>query len=105
MYKITLYDQNCNPICDSTTFWFVENLEDFERNWLKAQKKIDAKTVERYYRSKFGEIVTDYYSDDPELNIVQQVDAEVLEEKEFSYKDKAVVLANVYDCEKLGRLG
>ena len=30
MYKITLYDQNCSPICDRPTFWFVENLEEFE---------------------------------------------------------------------------
>ena len=99
MYKITLYDQNCNPICDRTTFWFVDNLEDFESNWLKAQKKIDVKTVERYYRSKLGEIVTDYYTDDPELNIVQKVDTEVIENKEFTYHDKIIVLHNAYQCE------
>lgn len=99
MYKITLYDQNCNPICDRTTFWFVDNLEDFESNWLKAQKKIDVKTVERYYRSKLGEIVTDYYTDDPELNIVQKVDTEVIGNKEFTYHDKIIVLRNVYQCE------
>lgn len=30
-------------------------------------------TIERYYRSKFGEMVTDYHSDGPELNIEHEI--------------------------------
>ncbi len=99
MYKITLYDNNCSPICDGTTFWFVEDLEQFERKWLPLQCRRSVKTIERYYRSKFGEIVTDYYSDDEELNIVQSVPCEILQEKVFEYTDKEVVIENAYGFE------
>ena len=69
MYKITLYDENCSPICDGTTSFFVDEIDDFERKWfLQANES----QVERYKRSKAGEIVTDYYSDSPELNIFQE---------------------------------
>ena len=98
MYKITLYDNNSCPICDGTTFWFVEDLEQFEKNWLPLQSKYNVSTIERYYRSKFGEVVTDYYSDDEELNIVQSVDSEILQEAVFEYTDKEVVLENAYCC-------
>ena len=96
MYKITLYDMNCSPICDGTAFWFVEDLEKFEQNWLPLQGKRDVSRVERYYKSKFGEIVTDYYSDSEELNIVQKINAEVIEEKDYEYKNKEVELINAY---------
>lgn len=96
MYKITLYDNNCSPICDGTAFWFVEDLEKFEEKWLPLQARYGVSTIERYYRSKLGEIVIDYYSDDPELNIVQSVDCEILQEREFEYTDKEVELINVY---------
>ena len=99
MFKITLSDSNCSPLCSGTTFWFVEDLEQFEKKWLPLQCKYGVKRIERYYRSKFGEIITDYYSDDPELNIVQQVDCEILQEKEFDYTDKEVVVKNAYDWE------
>lgn len=98
MFKITLYDQNCSSICDGTAFWFVEDLEEFEKKWLPLQARIDVSTIERYYKSKFGEIITDYYSDDSSLNIVQSVDCEILEEKEINYTDKEVELFNTYGC-------
>lgn len=96
MYKITLYDKNCSPICDGTTFWFVEDLKEFEKNWLPLQCKYGVDTIERYYKSKFGEIVTDYYSDDVDLNIVQTVDSEIIQEKVLKYTNKEVELENVY---------
>lgn len=99
MFKITLYDNNCNPICDGTTFWFVEDLEQFEENWLPLQCKQNVSTIERYYKSKSGEVVTDYYSDSEELNIVQQVNCKVLQEKIFEYTNKEVILKNTYDFE------
>ena len=81
MYKITLYDQNCCPIFDGTTFWFVEDLEEFEKKWIPLQSKGSVKVVERYYKSKFGEVVTDYHSNDESLNIVQEVNSELLQER------------------------
>lgn len=98
MYKIVLYDQCCSPICDGTTFWFVEDLEEFEKHWVPLAIKMNTSQVDRYYRSKFGEIITDYYSDDEDLNIVQKVDSEVLEEKVFEYLDREVELINTYGC-------
>ena len=99
MYKITLYDQNCCPISDCTTFWFVDNLEEFEKKWLPLQAPHGVETINRYYRSKFGEIVTDYYSDDANLNIVQNIETEIIEEKIFEYIDKEVELINAYGCD------
>lgn len=96
MYKITLYDQNCNPICDGTIFWFVEDLGEFEEKWLPLQCRKNTDTIERYYRSKFGEIVTDYYCIDGSLNIVQKVDCEIIQERIFEYTDREVELINTY---------
>ena len=96
MYKITLYDLNCSPICDGTTFWFVEDLKEFEKKWLPLQCRNDIGTIERYYKSKFGEIVTDYHSKDESLNIVQSVECEILQEKVFEYIDREVELINTY---------
>lgn len=99
MYKITLYDNNCNPICDGTTFWFVENLEEFEKKWIPLQCKYDIGTIERYYKSKNGEIITDYHSDNAELNIIQSIDCEILQEKIFEYTNKEIVIENLYGYE------
>ena len=99
MYKITLYNLNCSPICDGTIFWFVEDLEQFEKKWLPLQAAHGVSTIERYYRSKLGEMVTDYYSDDPKLNIVQKVDSEIISEKAYIYTDKEINLVNAYGCD------
>ena len=97
MYKITLYDRNCSPICDGTTCFFTEDLEEFERNW---RPHAYEEQLKRYERSKDGELVTDYYSDAPELNIVQEdKEAEILFDKEVVFKDKLFTLLNVYGCE------
>ena len=63
------------------------------------QCKYNVKTIERYYKSKFGEVVTDYYSDNKELNIVQSVNCEILQEKIFEYTNKEVTIENVYHWE------
>lgn len=61
-----------------------------ESNQLEAQKQ-------RYFRSKAGEIVTDYYSDAPELNIFQYAEYGTIEKrKTFHYKDKTFELHNGY---------
>ena len=99
MYKITLYDHNCSPICDGTASFFVDKLEDFEKYWLE-HECVDEETKNRFLRSKNGEIVTDYYTDDPKYNIVQIDDnATILFEKEYAYDNKVFTLYNVYHCE------
>ena len=99
MYKITLYDYNCSPLCDGTTSFFIDSLEDFEKHWM-AHACVDDDTKDRYVRSKSGENVTDYCTDDPKYNIVQKDDsAVVLFEREYSYSDKTFALFNAYGCE------
>ena len=94
MYKITLYDYCCNPICDGTESYFVDNLDDFENNWKPLVRSEDR--IERYEKSKNGEIVTDYYSDDEELNIVQKDNnSKVIEEKEFEKSNFDIELYNI----------
>jgi hypothetical protein len=78
--------------------FFVDNLEEFEKDWLPLQSKKDIDTINRYYKSKSGEIVTDYYSDSPELNIVQTVDFIVLDSLDYEYNNIDIELENVYDC-------
>ena len=97
MYKITLYDYCCNPICDGTESYFVDNLDDFEKNW-KPLVNSESR-IERYEKSKNGEIVTDYHSDDEELNIVQSdINSKVIEEKEFEKSNFDIELHNAYGC-------
>ena len=101
MFKITLLDFNCSPISDGTVSFFVEKLENFEEKWL-VQEEIeeDEERVERYFRSKAGEMVTDYYSNNPELNIVQEdAQAQVLWEKEYLLEDRTYAVVNAYWCE------
>ena len=98
MYKITLYDANCCPICDGVTTFFVDKLEDFEEHWLK-QDRVDEDQKGRYFCSKNGEMVTDYYTDNPEYNVVQEdKNAEIVFEKEYEYYSHWFKLYNAYGC-------
>lgn len=102
MYKITLYDFCCSPICDGVASFYTDSLEDFESKWLPKMKDSEPETVERYFRSKGGEIVTDYYSDYPDINIVQEdSSAEVLEEQSFEEKELDITLYNIYGCSRV----
>lgn len=95
MYKITLYDYNCNPIYDGVACLFVNELEEFEPLWLARER--DEERKKRYLRSKEGELVTDYYSDNSELNIVQfDENVEILGETKYKFKEKTYTLFNTY---------
>ena len=94
MYKITLYDQNCCPISDGVVSFFTEDIEDFQKRWLET----DNDTKDRFLRSKNGEIVTDYYSDAPELDIVQQDIGAVYGEKEVILENVTFEAFNAYNC-------
>lgn len=97
MYQIQLYDYNCSPIIDGVIRFFVDDLESFEKNWIPHIKnKRDEDRVTRYMKSKEGEIVTDYYSDDPRLNIVQKKHVEIISEKSYTETDVTKSVNNAY---------
>lgn len=98
-YKLTFYDACCSPLCDGVCHFYVANLDEFEEKWLPIQLEHGVATINRYYRSKFGEVISDYYSDTEALNIVQKVPLEVIEVKDFNYKNKKVTLENLYNYE------
>ena len=97
MYKITLYDCNC-PICTSRVAeFYADNINKFQKEWFKLEDDKDRK--ERFLKSLNGEIVTDYYSDSPDLNIVQEdKDAKVLRTEKLSFKNQKFTLMNDYWC-------
>lgn len=95
LYKITLSDCNLPSFISGTYWCFVENLEDFEKNWLPLAAG-DPIQVERYYKSKFGEVITDTFSDAKALNIVQSAKYKIIAEKKTKYKNKQITLANTY---------
>ena len=94
MYKIELYDYNCSPICDGTTSFFTDDIEEFERQWFELE--YDEKRKERFARSKAGEMVTDYYNDSPELNIVQFDNARIYGERDVTLEDITFEATNAY---------
>ena len=98
MYKLTFYDHNLDPVCDGTTFWFVEDLHDFEQHWLPLQA-YHPETVEYYYKSKLGIITIDYWSTNPDLNIVQECETCNSDIFEYEMKNKIVRLCNFYRYE------
>lgn len=95
MYKITLYDENCSPIVDGVARFFTEDIDDFEKNWT-SMEQFDEASYKRFLASKNGEIVTDYYSDNPDLNIVQQDKTNIIHNKSFELKDITFTSSNAY---------
>lgn len=99
MYKITLYDSNIPSGASGTISYYCENIDIFAEKWMQLETAEDRK--ERFLRSKNGEIVTDYYSDNPDLNIVQEdEDAEIYFEKVLVFKDKWLDLHNGFGWKK-----
>lgn len=97
MYKITLWDQNLDSCISGVATFFVEDLEAFENDRIS---QVGDTLPDEYYRSKNGECVTDYYSDNPELNVVQfDENCEILATKTFECIDKHIVLFNFYRYE------
>ena len=58
----------------------------------------DEDRVERFLRSKSGEVITDYYSNDPSLNIVQRVDADDLGYVLSWKRDITISVENGFGC-------
>lgn len=74
IYLIQLFDYNCPSGVSGVTKVFVDDIKEFSEQYLQIEK--DKNRKERFLRSKAGEIVTDYYSDDPQLNIVKKISIE-----------------------------
>lgn len=92
LYLLVFMDAN-GPGCSSgLTEVYVDNIEEFSKNYQRAEQ--DRERVSRFLRSKAGEIVTDHYSDDPELSIVQRVDVSVIGQKRLSRDNATVILEN-----------
>lgn len=98
MYKIELYDECCSPIADGTESYFVDDIDEFEKNWIPLVKDRDPEKVDRYYRSKGGEIVSDYYGNSEKYNIFQEdKEAKIIDEQHFGETYFDITLTNVYD--------
>ena len=95
MYKITHYDYNCCPICDGTVSFFTEDIEAFQKRWF-AMDRLEEGLKEKFLRSKGGELVTDWYGNDPELNIVQQDQSTVYGEKTVTLEKQTFEAHNAY---------
>ena len=97
MYKITLFDDNTPPFVSFTFSCYCDDIDAFEEEWLKHE--YDEDRIDRFRRSKAGEIVTDFYSDSLELNIVQKDDAATIyHERDILLIDKTLTIHNGYHC-------
>lgn len=98
MYQITLFDENSASCCSFTFSCYCEDIEEFEREWLKLVQ--DERQVERFRRSKAGELVTDFHptKHDEKLNIVQH-DPETVVYSEYvlTKEDLRMTAKNAYD--------
>lgn len=96
MYQIQLYNRNCSPICDGTIRFFTDDIESFEKNWIPLMEGKNDEKVKRYMKSKAGEIVTDYWSNNPELNIVQEKNVDLIAERSYTETDVTKTIFNIY---------
>lgn len=97
MYKVTLYDCNCVSCTSGVAEFYVDDINKFKESWFKLEDDEDRK--KRFLKSLNGEMVTDYYSDSPDLNIVQEdKDAKILKTDRLCFANKKFTLINGYGC-------
>lgn len=95
MYKVTLWDSTFPSCCSGTISIYTDNIARFKKDWEKLET--DEASKERFNRSLNGEIVTDYYSDSPELNIVQfDENCRIIYKQVHNLKNKEITLYNAY---------
>ena len=94
IYLIQLFDYNCPSCTSGVTNVFVDDIDEFAENYSHAEENKDR--VDKLMRSKSGEILTDYYSDDPKLNIVQKITIEDYGIKTVQQSECSVDLKNGY---------
>jgi hypothetical protein len=95
MYKVTLWDRCIVACCSGTISFYVDDIDRFQKEWFELESNEDQK--KRFLESKAGKVVTDYYSDSQELNIVQEdPNARVYFERDFVLEDRWYELHNAY---------
>ena len=98
MYKLTFMDADTAAFVSSIVSVFVDNLEEFEKEWIALEE--DGGVKNRYFQSKSGIPTTDFHKTDhdEELEIVQHdPDEKVLYETELSYDNITVTAVNGWD--------
>lgn len=85
MYKLTFMDYNLPPIVDGPVVFYVDDLNAFYSVWDTLNDDADQK--ERFRRSMSGENVTDLMTNDPEYNIVQDADLDIIDMEQVINKD------------------
>lgn len=107
VYKLTFFDNVSVPFCSFTIPFFTEDPESFEQCYFyrsaagpdgkQVQTLWDEVKYQNYQKSKNGEMIADYYSNIPELNIFQYDEtAKIQLLKEITLKDQELTLYNVY---------
>lgn len=97
MYKVTLFDANTPSCCSGVVSYFCDDINEFAEKWFELET--DEGRKDRFIHSMKGEMVTDYYSDSPDLNIVQEdKTAEIFFTNEFKIRDRWIILYNSYHC-------
>lgn len=102
MYMITHYDFNCCPLADGVARFFAEDIDEFEKQWIRLG--VEESLLEKFRLSKAGACVTDWYSDDPAYNIVQKDPETAFGEKQVQLGSRQVILRNAYGWESPCRL-
>ena len=98
MYKITLFDDNMPSCTSGTVSYYCDDIDRFEEEWIRLEQ--DESRIERFRRSKAGEMVTDYYCNIPELNIVQKENLpRTFYERDVYIEDETITLRNGYGSE------
>ena len=98
LYKLTFFDRNCPSCCSGTVSFFTEDIEEFERLFFADERMQEKKNL--FLKSKAGELIVDYYSDNPELNMFQfDESAELVRQSPICYHKKDFLLENSYCCE------
>ena len=95
IYKIQLFDYNCVACTSGITEVYTDDIEDFAKLYTIMAKN-DPERIERFLESKSGKIVSDYYNDGPEFNIVNKLQAENIFSKILIKKDLTVMMENAY---------
>lgn len=104
MYLIQLFNENIGSCASGVTNVYVDDIEDFSKKYISVETK-NIERVNRFLRSKAGEIVTDYYSDSPDYNIVTKVEAQDVSTKIYYSQDKTITLLNGYMYESVYYFG
>jgi hypothetical protein len=96
LYYIQLFDKNCVSCTSGVTNVFVEDIDAFSN--IYQGMGVRPEELDRFLRSKAGEIVTDYYTNDPDLNIVQHVEVEDLGYFITCRRDQKTTVMNRWRC-------